>query len=48
MLQHGPLSSLLTNSGDWKIVIGDRAHKTAATDPVLSVSNLRAPQTPAE
>ena len=30
------------NSGDWKIGIGDRAHKTAATDPVPSISNLRA------
>ena len=34
------------NSGDWKIAIGDRARKTAATDPVPSVSNLRARKGP--
>ena len=34
------------NPGDWKIGIGDRAHKTAGTGPVLSVSNLRARKGP--
>jgi hypothetical protein len=34
------------NSGDWKIGIGDRAPKTATTDPILSVSNLRARKGP--
>ena len=44
--QTGLARPLPGNSGDWKIGIGDRAHKTAATGLVLSVSNLRARKGP--
>jgi hypothetical protein len=40
------LSRAPGNSGDWKIGIGDRAPKTARTDPILSVSNLHARKGP--